>query len=444
MSSLPRSVVRALLLGALLLALLLSASDALADDSGHIIGGVTSASTGQPGSGFTVTAYQFQGRSRKTFESQNATPVVSARTVALFGDSTFQTFYLDTAENPSCTVLPAGYDGRLHRVLSSVLRFDHGIDARVTNWGTGGMDSRQALSSGYPVERGDTASAWAPARWTVSAVTPWADCLATLSPGDLVVINFGANDFAHHVSVEDLTRSITTMVTQARANDVTPVLATCLDYDYPAHFSWDYPAELGPYSDAIKGIATRYHLALADDRAAFKAQFVAGNWSLFGRNDATYLPAWEDGSVPGSLAYYSQSHPWVAGVWVMAQAIAVAAAPSLTTSAQPLVQTTPSLTRSPPKSSLTYPRGNGVAKYTLSVTLSDSLGSPIEGLIVYLQSSANGKKWRKRATLGTNWLGMASRAFKSKTKSTTYYRWNVPATPGCRSVISGNQKVVVK
>ena len=85
-----------------------------------------------------------------------------------------------------------------------------------------------------------------------------------------------------------------------------------------------------------------------------------------------------------------------------------------------------------------------MAKYTLSVTLSDSLGSPIEGLIVYLQSSANGKKWRKRATLGTNWLGMASRAFKSKTKSTTYYRWNVPATPGCRSVISGNQKVVVK
>jgi hypothetical protein len=111
---------------------------------------------------------------------------------------------------------------------------------------------------------------------------------------------------------------------------------------------------------------------------------------------------------------------------------------------QLLGQTAPSLSRSPSKSKVTYKRKKGVAKFTLSCTARDWANFNVPGLTVYLQSSSNGKKWKRLVTRHTNGSGLASKAFKSKKKGTTYYRWYVPATSAYSSVATGKQKVVVK
>lgn len=103
----------------------------------------------------------------------------------------------------------------------------------------------------------------------------------------------------------------------------------------------------------------------------------------------------------------------------------------------------PTLKRSPSSSSLTYKRKKGVAKFTLSATLSDPFG-PLSAAYVWLQKSSNGKKWSTLYKLKTNGSGRVSRALSTKKKGTTYYRWYAPATEVDRSAATGKQKVVVK
>jgi len=238
--------------------------------------------------------------------------------VILFGDSNFQTWYLDASKNTSCTVLPQGYDGRLHRVLQRDLKSDYGIEAVVENWAAGGMDSTQALTAHFP--RFDPVTGLQ----VPSTVSPWADLLATRPSA--VVINFGSTDAGRDAPAATTKANLETMVMQAKAAGVTPILATCLAYDYPAHYTWDINARLSPYSDAIIDVATTHSVALADNRAALQAEIASGNWDLFGHNDSSYLTSWENGSVPGTIGYYQQQHPWVGAVAVMSRTISAAVA----------------------------------------------------------------------------------------------------------------------
>ena len=63
---------------------------------------------------------------------------------------------------------------------------------------------------------------------------------------------------------------------------------------------------------------------------------------------------------------------------------------------------------------------------------------------MYLQSSKNGKTWKTYARLTTNSSGAVTRSFKSRAKSTTYYRWYLPATSKWVSATTSKQKVTVK
>ena len=112
-----------------------------------------------------------------------------------------------------------------------------------------------------------------------------------------------------------------------------------------------------------------------------------------------------------------------------------------------VVQLRPSVSaimRQPNVSSVTYKRRKGAAKYTLSATMTGDFGRPIGSGSVQLQSSKNGKTWKRYATLTTSSKGVASRSFKSKTKSTTYYRWYLPKTSKWVEATTSKQKVTVK
>jgi hypothetical protein len=105
----------------------------------------------------------------------------------------------------------------------------------------------------------------------------------------------------------------------------------------------------------------------------------------------------------------------------------------------------PRLVRSPSSSSKTYKRKKHVAKYTLKATLTDEIGVPIPGATLYLQKYNTKKKtWKTYKTLGTSVRGVASVAFKSRSASTTYYRWVAPATADRAKVSTGKQKIRVK
>jgi archaellum component FlaF (FlaF/FlaG flagellin family) len=103
-----------------------------------------------------------------------------------------------------------------------------------------------------------------------------------------------------------------------------------------------------------------------------------------------------------------------------------------------------SVARQPGKSSVTYKRKKGVAKYTLSASVTGDFGRPIAAASVYLQSSKNGKAWKTYARLTTNGAGVGTRSFRSKSRSTTYYRWYLPATETWVSATTSKQKVTVK
>jgi hypothetical protein len=105
-----------------------------------------------------------------------------------------------------------------------------------------------------------------------------------------------------------------------------------------------------------------------------------------------------------------------------------------------------SVTRSPSKSSLTYKRKKGVAKYTLSGTMTGWNKVKLAKQTVYLQTSKNGKTgWKNTYKLTTNSYGKATKSFKIKTRGTRYYRWYVPSRSGLNtSTYATKQKVVVK
>lgn len=117
---------------------------------------------------------------------------------------------------------------------------------------------------------------------------------------------------------------------------------------------------------------------------------------------------------------------------------------SPTLSAVPVPVTTPNVTRSPSKSSLSYKRKKGKAKYTLSATERDISGAALSGRLVYLQTSKNGRSWKNSYQMMTDASGKASKTFTAKKKATVYYRWFVPATSTHNAVTLSKQKVVVK
>ena len=99
--------------------------------------------------------------------------------------------------------------------------------------------------------------------------------------------------------------------------------------------------------------------------------------------------------------------------------------------------------RSPSGSSLTYKRKKGVAKFTLSATLTDARGA-VANKYVWLQKSTNGKKWTNLYKLKTSSTGKVSKPFAVKKKGTTYYCWSAPVTTFDRAGVTTKQKVVVK
>lgn len=225
-------------------------------------------------------------------------------TVALFGDSTFQTYYLEAAQNPALVTYhgkSADYAGRLHQVMAALLP-----GHTVTNYAIGGMDSTEAQTAGFNGTNPD----------------PLGACLA--SNPDIVVVNFGANDENASIARATFKANLLSMVSRIRAAGKVAVLQTCLHVDYPMHYATDRNllSALGGYSETIVQVARETGCTLIDMRARFMAEIAAGNWALFGHNDSTYWVSWEDGSTPGTPAYYTNIHPWIEGVGVMADEMA--------------------------------------------------------------------------------------------------------------------------
>jgi hypothetical protein len=105
----------------------------------------------------------------------------------------------------------------------------------------------------------------------------------------------------------------------------------------------------------------------------------------------------------------------------------------------------PRLVRSPSGSSKIYKRKKRVAKYTLAATLTDEIGVPVAGATVYLQKyNTKKKRWKTYKTFTTSDRGTVSMAFRSRSRSTTYYRWNSPATADRAAISTRKQKVRVK
>ncbi|HET6351004.1 MAG TPA: hypothetical protein VFG89_02590, partial [Coriobacteriia bacterium] len=114
----------------------------------------------------------------------------------------------------------------------------------------------------------------------------------------------------------------------------------------------------------------------------------------------------------------------------------------------PLTRIVPqaSITKSPSKSSLTYKRKKGVAKFKLSATFKGWNSGAMTGRTVYLQTSKNGKTgWKNTHKLATGSTGKATKSFKIKTKGTRYYRWYAPAKDQINlKTYASKQKVVIK
>jgi hypothetical protein len=108
-----------------------------------------------------------------------------------------------------------------------------------------------------------------------------------------------------------------------------------------------------------------------------------------------------------------------------------------------LVPFNPALLRNP-AGGKSYKRKKGVAKYTLAARVVGPVGS-VSGATVYLQSRSSTKRnWKYSFTRVTDAAGNVSVAFKSKKKSTTYYRWVVVAQSPINAATGPSQKIVVK
>jgi hypothetical protein len=103
------------------------------------------------------------------------------------------------------------------------------------------------------------------------------------------------------------------------------------------------------------------------------------------------------------------------------------------------------IVRAPSASSKTYRRKKRVAKYTLTATVTDQIGIPIIGARVYLQRyDTKKKRWKNLCSRTTSASGTAGVSFKSRTGSTRYYRWYVPAASDHTAAWTGKQKIRVK
>ena len=106
---------------------------------------------------------------------------------------------------------------------------------------------------------------------------------------------------------------------------------------------------------------------------------------------------------------------------------------------------TASIARTPNKSTVTYTRKHGVAKFALSAVIKGWGGKAVTSHYVYLQSSKNGRAWSNTYKLKTSSTGKASKAFKVTTKRVRYYRWYVPAkSQVCLKTYSKSTKATVR
>ena len=109
------------------------------------------------------------------------------------------------------------------------------------------------------------------------------------------------------------------------------------------------------------------------------------------------------------------------------------------------VITAASIARTPNKSTVTYTRRKGVAKFTLSAVIKGWGGKAVAGHNVYLQTSKNGRTWSSTYKLKTSPLGKASKTLSIKTTLMRHYRWYVPAkSQVCLKTYSKSTKVTVK
>jgi hypothetical protein len=105
----------------------------------------------------------------------------------------------------------------------------------------------------------------------------------------------------------------------------------------------------------------------------------------------------------------------------------------------------PTITRSPPQSSLSYRRSGGVARFILSARVTGPGGAALAGTTVYLQSSMHPwAGWGNSFRLTTTGSGTVSHRFALRTASMRYYRWYFPATATAVTAQTSAQKVVVK
>jgi hypothetical protein len=103
----------------------------------------------------------------------------------------------------------------------------------------------------------------------------------------------------------------------------------------------------------------------------------------------------------------------------------------------------PVVTRTP-SGNKTYTRRRGSVKYTLAAKVTGPAGG-VSGTTVYLQSRTSTKKsWKNTYKLRTNGSGVASKAFRSTKRSTTYYRWVVVADQVVQGYTGPQQKIVVR
>ncbi len=111
----------------------------------------------------------------------------------------------------------------------------------------------------------------------------------------------------------------------------------------------------------------------------------------------------------------------------------------------PLVRTKPVLSRTPTGTSRSHRRSHGVAKFSMSLKVSDIGGDPIAGATVKLQRFSNRTyTWQTYATLTTGSTGIARKYFSAKKRGTTYYRWYVPATGTHYSRTLSEQRIIIK
>jgi hypothetical protein len=112
-----------------------------------------------------------------------------------------------------------------------------------------------------------------------------------------------------------------------------------------------------------------------------------------------------------------------------------------------VMSTYPSLTRSPSQSSKTYTRKHGKVSFTLSATVKGIGSVPVARVRVYLQMSTNGRTgWKNYGAVMTSTAtGRVAKTLTSRTRSTRYFRWSVPAQTGVLATPrTSKQKIVVR